>query len=69
MLNAGCLIPMFRMLVWWPLLWIARYRRDRKAIVWYVKRLRYEDYCLEWWDRGGPAIGWREFQQRKNVVT
>lgn len=65
MINMGGLIPLFRMLIWWPLLWIARYRKNRKAVVWYLKRLQYEDYCIVWWDIGIPDVSWKEFQQRK----
>ena len=65
MLNSGCLIPMFRMLFLWPMLWIARFRRNRRDVIWFRKRLQYEDYCLVWWDSGGPVVGWKEFQKRE----
>ena len=63
MFNAFALIPMFRTFLWLPLLWIARYRGDRKAIIWYSRRLQYEDCCMQWWEGGGPSFNWKEFQK------
>ena len=62
MLNAGCLIPMLRMLLWFPLLWITKYRGDRKTIVWCRRRLQYEKYCMQWWEGGGLNFNWWDFQ-------
>lgn len=65
MFNAFCLIPMFRMLFIYPFLWVVVFQRNRKLIVWAVKRLQYENYCVAWWDGGGPSVKWKQFKKSK----